>query len=257
LPYLKNIVLALVTVAFFSGCVSIKKENVQEMFQSNNAVEIKNDYKKITRLVISLKEKLDKRNPKAYDEDLASSIYTEIDSLEDNINLRFKNNKVGSYKSYLQIAFSKDDIKNRNDFLILGLYKNIYDAYDISSSYKITAFSYDKEKLLKLYKNLQILAWKIKVEKDLSDNYLFLTWQNNWQIELEKKVKAGLKPTWKDFENLAYIKNGEESIFGYSNLSFEHIILQMKARVGTTLERLGTEPTQMSLNTIKSLFIFL
>lgn len=31
----------------------------------------------------------------------------------------------------------------------------------------------------------------------------------------------------------------------------------MKARVGTTLERLGTEPTQMSLNTIKSLFIFL
>ncbi|WP_375723005.1 hypothetical protein LXN10_10660 [Arcobacter sp. KX21116] len=257
MPYLKNIVLALVTVAFFSGCVSIKKENVQEMFQSNNAVEIKNDYKKITRLVISLKEKLDKRNPKAYDEDLASSIYTEIDSLEDNINLRFKNNKVGSYKSYLQIAFSKDDIKNRNDFLILGLYKNIYDAYDISSSYKITAFSYDKEKLLKLYKNLQILAWKIKVEKDLSDNYLFLTWQNNWQIELEKKVKAGLKPTWKDFENLAYIKNGEESIFGYSNLSFEHIILQMKARVGTTLERLGTEPTQMSLNTIKSLFIFL
>ncbi|MGB5920077.1 hypothetical protein [Arcobacter sp.] len=257
MPYLKNIVLALVTVAFFSGCISIKKENVQEMFQSNNAVEIKNDYKKITRLVISLKEKLDKRNPRAYDEDLASSIYTEIDSLQNNVNLSFKNNKVGSYKSYLQIAFSKDDIKNRNDFLILGLYKNIYDAYDMSSSYKITAFSYDKEKLLKLYKNLQILAWKIKVEKDLSDNYLFLTWQNNWQIELERKVKAGLKPTWKDFENLAYIKNGEESIFGYSNLSFEHIILQMKARVGTTLERLGTEPTQMSLNTIKSLFIFL
>jgi hypothetical protein len=246
-----------VSVAFFSGCVSLKKENVQEIFQSNNAVEIKNDYKKITRLVISLKEKLDKRNPKAYDENLASSIYTEIDSLQNNVNLRFKNSEVGSYKSYLQIAFSKDDIKNRNDFLILGLYKNIYDAYDISSSYKITAFSYDKEKLLKLYKNLQILAWKIKVEKDLSDNYLFLTWQNNWQIELEKKVKAGLKPTWKDFENLSYIKNGEESIFGYSNLSFEHIILQMKARVGTTLERLGTEPTQMSLTSIKSLFIFL
>ncbi len=257
MPYLKNIVLFIITIFFFTGCVSLKKETVQEMFQSNNAVEIKNDYKKITRLVIRLKEKLDKRNPKAYDENLASSIYTEIDNLQDTINLKFKNNDVGSYKSYLQIAFSKDDIKNRNDYLILGLYKNIYDAYDISSSYKITAFSYDKEKLLKLYKNLQILAWKIKVEKDLNDNYLFLTWQNNWQIELEKKVKAGLKPTWEDFKNLAYIKNGQESIFGYSNLSFEHIILQMKARVGTTLERLGTEPTQMSLNTIKSIFIFL
>lgn len=145
MPYLKNIVLFIITIFFFTGCVSLKKESVQEMFQSNNAVEIKNDYKKITRLVIRLKEKLDKRNPKAYDENLASSIYTEIDNLQDTINLKFKNNTLGSYKSYLQIAFSKDDIKNRNDYLILGLYKNIYDAYDISSSYKITAFSYDKE----------------------------------------------------------------------------------------------------------------
>ncbi|WP_428023491.1 hypothetical protein [Arcobacter sp.] len=255
--YVRNIVLTIITLCFFTGCISIKKENLQEVFQSNNAVEIKKDYKKISKLVLNLKEKLDKRNPRAYDKSLASKIYSEVDNLENNINLNFKKSSLDSYTSYLQIAFSKDDIQNRNDYLILGLYKNVYDAYDIKSSYKITAFSYDKEKLRKLYANLQILAWKIKVEKDLSDNYLFLTWQNNWQIEMEKRVKNGLKPSWKDFEKLAYIKSGEESIFGYSNFSFEHIILQMKNRVEMTLERLGDEPTQMSINTIKSLFIFL
>lgn len=255
--YVKNIVLVLITIVLFSGCISIKKENLGEVFQSNGAIEIKKDYKKISKLVIKLKEKLDKRNPRAYDENMASKIYSQIDNLENNIDLKFKNSTVNSYKNYLQIAFSKDDIKNRNDYLILGLYKQIYDAYDMSSSYKMTAFSYDNEKLQRLYHNLQILSWKIKVEKDLNDNYLFLTWQNNWQIELEKKVKRGLKPTWKDFENLAYIKSGEENIFGYSNFSFEHTILHMKNRVEMTLERLGVEPTEMSINAIKSLFIFL
>lgn len=257
MSYVKNAILGMITVSFFSGCLSIKKENLQEVFQSNNAIEIKKDYKKATKLVITLKDKLDKRNPSAYDKELASKIYSEIDNLEDSINLNFKNNVVNSYKSYLQIAFSKDDIKNRNDYLILGLYKHIYDAYDIESSYKLTAFSYDKEKLQRLYNNLQILSWKLKTERDLSGNYMFLTWQNNWQIELEKKVKNGLNPTWKDFENLAYIKNGEENIFGYSNFSFEQTILQMKNRVEMTLERLGIEPTEMSINAIKSLFIFL
>jgi len=255
--YIKNIILVLITMLFFSGCISIKKENLQEVFQSNNAIEIKKDYKRATKLVITLKEKLDKRNPSAYDKELASKIYSEIDALENSIDLKINNYDMNSYKSYLQVAFSKDDIQNRNDYLILGLYKHIYDAYDIESSYKLTAFSYDNEKLQRLYKNLQILSWKLKTEKDLSGNYMFLTWQNNWQVELERKVNNGLEPTWEDFKNLAYIKSGEESIFGYSNFSFELTILQMKDRVERSLERLGVEPTEMSINAIKSLFIFL
>jgi len=255
--YIKNIILVLITMLFFSGCISIKKENLQEVFQSNNAIEIKKDYKRATKLVITLKEKLDKRNPSAYDKELASKIYSEIDALENSIDLKINNYDMNSYKSYLQVAFSKDDIQNRNDYLILGLYKHIYDAYDIESSYKLTAFSYDNEKLQRLYKNLQILSWKLKTERDLSGNYMFLTWQNNWQVELERKVNNGLEPTWEDFKNLAYIKSGEESIFGYSNFSFELTILQMKDRVERSLERLGIEPTEMSINAIKSLFIFL
>lgn len=257
MSYIKNIILVLITMLFFSGCISIKKENLQEVFQSNNAIEIKKDYKRATKLVITLKEKLDKRNPSAYDKELASKIYSEIDALENSIDLKINNYDMNSYKSYLQVAFSKDDIQNRNDYLILGLYKHIYDAYDIESSYKLTAFSYDNEKLQRLYKNLQILSWKLKTEKDLSGNYMFLTWQNNWQVELERKVNNGLEPTWEDFKNLAYIKSGEESIFGYSNFSFELTILQMKDRVERSLERLGVEPTEMSINAIKSLFIFL
>lgn len=257
MSYIKNIILVLITMLFFSGCISIKKENLQEVFQSNNAIEIKKDYKRATKLVITLKEKLDKRNPSAYDKELASKIYSEIDALENSIDLKINNYDMNSYKSYLQVAFSKDDIQNRNDYLILGLYKHIYDAYDIESSYKLTAFSYDNEKLQRLYKNLQILSWKLKTERDLSGNYMFLTWQNNWQVELERKVNNGLEPTWEDFKNLAYIKSGEESIFGYSNFSFELTILQMKDRVERSLERLGIEPTEMSINAIKSLFIFL
>ncbi len=59
--YVKNIFLVLIITVFFSGCISIKKENLGEVFQSNGAIEIKKDYKKITKLVIKLKEKLDKR----------------------------------------------------------------------------------------------------------------------------------------------------------------------------------------------------
>lgn len=255
--YVRNILLVVVTISLFTGCISVKQERLGEVFQSNSAVEIKKDYKAISKLVLQFKEKLDKRNPNAFDKELSNEIYTNINNLENSISLKYNGNDITSYKGYLQIAFSKDDIKNRNDYLILGLYKMFYDSYDISNSYKITAFSYDKEKIQRLYSNLQVIAWKIKVDRDLSDNYLFLTWQNNWQIELEKRVKEGKNLSWSEIQELEYIKNEKESIFGASNFSFETILNLMNYRVRTSLERLGVEPTDMSINAIKSLFIFL
>jgi len=255
--YIKNILLVIFVVSLFSSCVAVKQERLGEVFQSNSAVEIKKDYKAISKFILQFKEKLDKRNPNAFDENLSNEIYTQIDNLQNNISLQYNGKDITSYKGYLQIAFSKDDIKNRNDYLIIGLYKLLYDSYDVEDSYKLTAFSYDKEKLQRLYSNLQILSWKIKVDKDLSDNYLFLTWQNNWQIELEKKIKNAETLTWSDFQNLEYIKNGKESIFGYSNFSFDRVLTLMNYRVKSSLERLGVEPTDMSIQAIKSLFIFL
>lgn len=255
--YVRNIFLVIVTVSLFSGCLSMKQEKLGEVFQSNSAVEIKKDYKAISKLILQFKEKIDKRNPNGFDKDLANKIYANIDNLENNISLKYNGNDITSYKGYLQIAFSKDDIKNRNDYLIIGLYKMLYEAYDIGDSYKITAFSYDNDKLQRLYSNLQILSWKIKVDKDLSGNYLFLTWQNNWQIELEKRVNQGKTLSWDEIQKLKYIKNQKESIFGRSNFSFEKLLTLMNYRVKTSLEKLGVEPTDMSINAIKSLFIFL
>ncbi|MCP4970392.1 MAG: hypothetical protein GY932_07355 [Arcobacter sp.] len=95
--------------------------------------------------------------------------------------MKYKNNTLDNYKDYLQIAFSKDYIPCRNDYLILGLYYLVYDLYDIEDSHKVIALEYDKNKLHKLYKNLQVIKWKIKVNRDFKGNYLFKTWQNNWQ----------------------------------------------------------------------------
>ena len=257
MAYIKNSLLFVFIISVFTGCISIKQENLEEVFQSTSAIEIKKDYRKISKDILLFKEKLDKRNPSAFDVNIANQIYTQIENLENTFELNYNNMPITSYKGYLQIAFSKDDIKNRNDYLIVGLYKLLYDSYDIENSYKLTAFSYDKEKLQRLYNNLQILSWKIKVDKDLSGNYLFLTWQNNWQIELEKRVNQGKNPSWSEIQELEYIKNGEESIYGYSNFSFETLLTLMNYRVKTSLERLGVEPTEMSINAIKSLFIFL
>lgn len=255
--YLKYLAVVIFSISLFSGCTSIKQEKLGEVFQSNNAIEIKNDYKEISKFIINFKEKLDKRNPNAYSKDLAPAIYTQIDKLENTIELKYNNNSISSYKGYLQIAFSKDDIKNRNDYLILGLYKMMYEAYNINDSMKLTAFAYSEEKLQIAYKNLQVLTWKLKVDKDLNGDYLFLTWQNNWQIELEKKVNKGLNPSWEDIQNLEHIKNGKESIFTYSNFSYENLLNTISYRVNMSLKRLGVEPTEMGVQAIKSLFIFL
>ena len=252
--YIKNILLVIFVVSLFSSCVAVKQERLGEVFQSNSAVEIKKDYKAISKFILQFKEKLDKRNPNAFDENLSNEIYTQIDNLQNNISLQYNGKDITSYKGYLQIAFSKDDIKNRNDYLIIGLYKLLYDSYDVEDSYKLTAFSYDKEKLQRLYSNLQILSWKIKVDKDLSDNYLFLTWQNNWQIELEKRLKNGEELSHDELQKLKFIQENKESMLDPSNFSFEVLLTQMIDSAENSLRALGEEPKEL---TVKAMFLFL
>ena len=243
-------------ILFFSGCAN-SQNKLEEFFQTDNATHIKKDYYEIVKLLSEYKKKLDKRNPQNYDKQFSHYMYNEFNNATNNLFLKENGKYIDDFNDYLRIAISPKQIANRNDYLILGLYKQIYKSYEIEEDIQISTLTYEIEKLKSLYYTLSVINWQIKSKKDENDNYLFLTWQNNWQIELEKKVKQGLKPTWKDFENLTYIKNGEENIFGYSNFSFEHTILHMKNRVEMTLERLGVEPTEMSINAIKSLFIFL
>ena len=253
----KYLLTVIFTISLFTGCTAIKQEKLEEVFHTNSAYGVKKDYQEISNFLIKLKEKLDKRNPKAYDKTKAAQIYTDIKNLTNTLDLSFNGNPINSYQGYLQIAFSKDNIKNRNDFLILGLYKMFYEAYSIGKSYKLTAFSYDKSMVQRAYQNLQVIAWKVKMDKDLNKNYLFLTWQNNWQIELEKKIAKGENPSWKDLQNLKYIKDGKETMFSASNSSFEVLFNLMKYRTGLSLKRLGVEPADLSLAAIKGLFLFL
>ncbi|AXH11658.1 hypothetical protein [Halarcobacter bivalviorum] len=250
----KSFLLIILFTLFFTGCMP-KQDDVKNVFQSDSANIIKRDYQKSQKLLISFKQKLDKRNPKAYDKALEQKIYDLIINSEKTLHLKYKNRILENYKDYLQLAFSKDFISARNDYLILGLYYSLYEAYDIKSGHKIIALEYEKEKLHKLHKNLQILKWKIKVDRDLNNEYLFLTWQNNWQIELEKKLNNNEEISYDDIKNLAFIKNGKENLLSRSNFTFEVILTQMIYNVENSLYALGEEPKKLALDAVFFLFI--
>lgn len=254
---IRNIFLGIVIIALFSGCISATQERVEKLLQTNSANSMKKDYTQMIKELIIFKDKLDKRNPSAYDKMFSNQIYTEINNLTNTLTLKYENIQLHTYKEYLQIAFSKFEIKNRNDYLILGLYKEIYDAYDIQSGHQITALTYDKNKLQNLYQNLQILKWKITTARDAKDEYLFLTWQNNWQIELEKRLKQKEIKTYEDILNLKYIKEGKETLFSQSNMSFEVLLTSMLYHVKNSLETVGVEPVDVGLEVVKTMFIFL
>lgn len=254
---LKQVFFLGLVVSLFTGCFSSTQDTVEKFLQTNSANIVKNDYKHVIKELIVFKEKLDKRNPQAYSKEHEQTIYAQMGNLKNDFNLKYGYINLVKYKEYLQIAFSKTDVENRNDYLILGLYKLIYDAYDIQDGHQITALTYDEEKLQRLYQNLQILKWKIKTARDLSNNYLFLTWQNNWQVELEKRIAHGEKLSYEQMQELKFIKEKKESLFSSSNTSFEVLLTVMSQRVENSLETMGVEPVDLGLDAVKSVFLFL
>lgn len=244
------------TMFLFTACLP-KQDDLGNFFQSNAATNIKNNYKISIKSLLRFKSKIDKRNPTSYDENLANNIYASINNLDTKTKLKFNNKPLNTYNEYLQLAFSKSKIENRNDYLVLGLYYLFYELYEIKDGHQLTSYAYDTSKIQRLYHNLQILKWKIKTSKDLEDNYLFLTWQNNWQIQLDKKLKAGEKLEDVIFNNLEYIKNKKESLLSSSNFSYEVLLTQMLTRTKNSLEILNVSPTEMSVDAIKVVFLFL
>lgn len=218
----------------FSGCLP-KQEDVKNIFQTDSATIIKNDYNSIREKILSFKEKLDIRNPNSYSKKRVNKINSLIKNSNKNYLISYHNMILENYKDYLQLAFSKTNISNRNDYLVLGLYYLVYELYEVEKGHRLAGFMYDSSKLQKLYKNIQILNWKIKNDRDLKQNYLFLTWQNNWQVELEKK----------------------ETIFDSSNFNFEILLIQINDRVKNSLKTMGEEPKDLSISTLKSMFLFL
>lgn len=102
-----------------------------------------------------------------------------------------------------------------------------------------------------------MIKWKVKTAKDKNDHYLFLTWQNNWQVEFNNKLHSGQSPSWELIENLSTIKNHKESILDPSNFNFEIILSQIIFQVKNSARVIGKEPVDIGIEAMISLVLFL
>lgn len=244
-------VFLLIFILSFQAC-SINSDSIKSIAQTNSATQIEEYKIEVLKLLLKYKEKLDLRNPYSYSKELSSNINHEIHAKKDYINLIQDGKKLESYKEYLHYAFLTEDVKNRSDFLILGMYKLMYQAFSLHKGHKFIATQYNKEDMLKLYEYLQVIRWKIRTNKDNHGNYLFKTWQNNWQLELASKDMSDLNV----INDLKYIKENKESIFDHSNFSFEIIISDMLVNIEHILRKINIEPYEMGISAIKS-FVFI
>jgi len=238
-------------VLLFYGC-SFSQDSIKSVAQSNAASEITNYKNETITSLLKYKKKLDLRNPSSYNKSLSKNILHQIQTNQDYINILQDGKELKTYNEYLHYAFLEENIENRNDFLILGLYKLIHKAYGLQGNHKFTAFEYNKFELSKLYQYLQVIRWKIRTNKDNNGRYLFNTWQNNWQLELLKKDDSDLNI----IKDLEYIKANKESIYSHSNFSFEILFSRILLNVEYTLRKINIEPYAMSTSAIKS-FIFI
>ncbi len=242
--------LVLFCIIFLQGC-NQNNITIRKLIATDNAIQMEKNYEEITSLLIRYKKNLDKRNPKSFNKQWKKTIARDMKNKK-NISLYdFKDN----YNKYLKQAFNqKINIKNRNDLLVIGLYKLLYSSYGVNND-KYTALSYKMKNLKDFSDILQIIRWQIKYKKDLNNNYLFLTWQNNWQIELAKKTSLK-NPNYKLIKNLASIQKKDENIFNSSNMFFETILSTILYINNDSIKRLGGEPNELTLKTLK-FFVFL
>lgn len=249
---MKRIILSLFFISlFFQGC-SFNSDTIKSIAQSNSASLIVEHKNEVLEYLLKYKKKLELRNPNSYNKELAKKITYEIMQNQDYISLIKNGKKLTRYNEYFHYAFSKEQIKDRNDYLILGLYKLIFKAYSLDKEHKFVAMQYNKEEMIKLYEYLQVIRWKVRTAKDLKGKYLFYTWQNNWQIEFMKRNPQDLN----EIKEFIYIKSKKESLSSSSNFSFEILISKMLVNIEYSLKKINIEPYEMSISAIKS-FVFI
>lgn len=234
-------------IFLFQGC-TINQSTLSSAVQTNSASLVASYRNEILKDLKEYKKKLDLRNPYAYNQKLSKSIYSQIESRQDYINIIQDGYKLETANEYLYYAFTQNDIENRNDFLIIGMYKLIYKAFGLENKHQFIASQYNKKYMQELYTYLQVIRWKIRENKDFNGQYLFKTWQNNWQLELMKKNHNDLNI----IKNLEYIKNKKESIYSHSNFSFEILMERILLNVKYSLRQVDVEPYELSISAIRS-----
>jgi len=244
-------------ILIFLGCTS-GQEKFNEVLQSRGATQMHLDFKKISENLIRYKEKLDLRNPKAFSREAKERIVHEIHRTRNTLSITYNGQKLITYDDYLRVAFDKNrPIVERNDFLIVGLHKLLCETYQIDKGHQITTLSYQQDAFKRLYYYLEVIKWKIRTAKDKEGNYLFVTWQNNWQIELAQKMAKGVRPSWEIIENLSSIKTHKESIFDPSNPNFEILMNHMIDHAKNSARIVGDEPIDIGIDAMISVVLFL
>ena len=251
-------ILAFVLILFLGGCSSKENSFVSTVFQTNGASLMKEYRVTLDKFLLQLGKKLILRNKEAFSRDILFYIRNDINNNANTINLPLvSSTDETNFKEYIKIAFSQKKIKKRGDYLLVGLYKMFYWSFEAKSFHKLSALQYDGNKLQEAYEILQAVTWKIKVAKDNRGNYLYLTWQNNWQVELQKRLKRGEKLTTKLIKSLKYIKNKKESLLSPSNLSFEALFAKMLFVYERALETVGVEPKSLGVDALRTIFLML
>ncbi len=240
------------------GCATKESSFVNRIFQTSGATLMQEYKAALDKMLLQLGKKLKKRNEEIFSKDIFLYLENDMKNHTDTLSLALVHTmSQNSFKEYLKIAFLKNKIKNRGDYLLVGLYKMFYQSFEMKDFHKFSAMQYDGEKLQEAYKILQAVAWKIKVAKDKKGDFLYLTWQNNWQVELQKRLKRGEKLSAKLIKSLKYIKNKKESLLSSSNLSFEAIFAKMLFVYERALKTVGVEPKSLGANALRTLFLML
>ncbi len=248
--FLKSTLLIFLFLGFSACSTKEDKSFVQSMFQTNGATAVREQTDYLRESLIRYYNKLNKRNPSFYSKHNYIVIITEIKNKTNNITLPLVSSKENpSYKDYLNIAFSPEYIKDRNDYLILGMYKLFYWAYDFEREHTLTTMQYDTSKIQKANNMMQIIQYKIQTAKDTNGDYLFLTWQRAWQVEVLKSINNN--------QEMDLNKYTKKELLYSSNMSYQVLSSNMIFTIQESLRYLGVEATNLSAQAIKSVFMFL
>ena len=246
-----KILIILGILYIFLGCSSKNDASfVHSVFQTDGATKVRQHINILQDSLIRYYIKLNKRNPSNTSKNNSTEIIQEIKNRTNIIRLHLAGSKkIVNYKDYLNIAFSEKYVKNRNDYLILGIYKMFYEAYTLTRTHTITTVQYDVKKVQEANKMMQIIQYKIQKNKDRNGNYLFITWQRPWQLESLKKINKHKKLNLEMYT--------QEQLLYHSNMTFQVLTQRMIFTLQETLHYLGVEGTDLSAQTIKSFLLFL
>lgn len=231
----------LVFLAIFSLCYG--DFSVKNLIKTNKEIKIEEYLSDIDSLLVKFYEKLNRRNPNSFNKKNENIIKSSLREGRYIFVSGYEREPIALIKKALD---KEKKISFRNDYLIIGIHDMIYKVFK-RDDFKVTALSYDLEKLNRLFLNLQIIFWQINTYKDREGNYLFLTWQNDWQVRLLKALREG-----EDFKK-ALLNLKQDELLKPCNMSFSMIYSNILYIIEKIIKERGGEPREIGVNVLKSL----